>query len=87
MLILIEQITRRGADSEPVVKPLGINPEAIEQVEPSVDTKIEGDCVVLSVHGDRRIFAVGTVEGVVKQAYEAVWGPPRQEPDDAIGAT
>ena len=82
MLILIKQLVRRGADSPPEVKSLGINPESIEQVEPHTEKTIDGPCVLLSVHGDRKLRALGTVEEIVRKATEAVWGPPREPTDE-----
>jgi len=79
MLIPLQQIRRRGADSDPVIVTIGINPETIEEAEPHADAYVGGDCVKLAVHGDRVLYCTGTVENVVRQTMEAVWGPPRPE--------
>lgn len=80
-MIAIQQIRRRGADSEPEVITIGINPDVIEEAEPHEDKAVEGPCVKLSVHGDRALYCRGTVEEIVRKTTEAVWGPPRPEPD------
>ncbi len=84
MLIAIEQIYRRGADSEPTVLTIGINPDILEEAVPHEDAAVEGPCVKLSTHDDGVIYCRGTVEAIIRQTHEAVWGPPRPEPDAGV---
>jgi hypothetical protein len=78
MLIALEQIFRRGADSQPVVKTIGLNPESIERVESTYEIG-EGSCVMLFVNGDQLVTVRGSVLDIVKATREATWGPPQQE--------
>ena len=76
MLILIEQIHRVGADSEPTIRKVGINPDVIEQANPHEDAKI-GACSVLALGGVGLMYCTNSVEEVVRMTQEAMWGPPR----------
>ncbi len=82
MLILIEQIYRVGADSEPELRKIGIDPHAIDSALPYSDPSgVEGTKIF--IQGVHVYACTNSVEEIVQMTQEATWGPPKCDQGDS----
>jgi len=73
MLIPIERLIRRSADTPPAIQQEAVNPECIEQVRPVEVKGIDERCVEILVDGTW-IQALGTMQEVLQAVNTLVAG-------------